>query len=156
VGRILIMSTRHVAGFEIEFWGKVIFFFWIVTLGVFTSESGVEVSLTTSEVSFIVIRSFQKYLWGWSQYQRKNPVLKLSANDFASLNRGAQIFQKKKSRSHLEILGGKVTWNKFHTKDSQILGATVHKFNGQGDLAPGICAFLVRIYNLLMWKCFWK
>lgn len=39
--------------------------------------------------------------------------------------RGAQIF--KKSSSHIEILGTRrVTQNKFHNEDPQILGATAH------------------------------
>jgi hypothetical protein len=55
--------------------------------------------------------------------------------------KGAQVFQK--PRSHFAF---EVTLSKFQTEESQIFGANV---NGQGDLAPGIGAYLVYITTLL-------
>jgi hypothetical protein len=51
--------------------------------------------------------------------------------------RGAQISQK--SRSHLKILGvGNITCSKFHTVDTQILGATVQNSVASVIWYPGL------------------
>jgi hypothetical protein len=52
------------------------------------------------------------------------------------------MFQK--SWSNLKTRGARrVTTSKFHTEDTQILGAKEQKFIRQGDLVTGICAPLV-------------
>jgi len=54
--------------------------------------------------------------------------LKLDIGSRNHYMRIAQIFQK--SRNHLKILGtNQMTWSKFHTEDSQILGAIIWNYN---------------------------
>ena len=57
------------------------------------------------------------------------------------MSMGAQTFQT--SKSNFNIIGPRrVIGSNFHTKDPQVLGATVQNLVTQipGELAPGICA----------------
>lgn len=62
------------------------------------------------QISFAV---YYTHTWCLDNHRRKKKVL-------ITIGKGAQIF--KKCRSHLKILGARrVTWCKFHIKDSQTL-----------------------------------
>jgi len=54
-----------------------------------------------------------------------------------------------KSRGHLKILGARsVTWSRFHTEDTQVLGGHCTKFSYCGDLAPRFCSPCTRVLAL--------
>jgi hypothetical protein len=73
--------------------------------------------------------------------------------------RGAQIFQK--SWRHLKIRdSGRVTWRKFHTKDPQVLGASIQNLVAMVTWQPGLvhpCIYVCHIEKVPNWscRCYW-
>jgi hypothetical protein len=64
----------------------------------------------------------------------------------STVGKCAEIFQK--STNHLKILSARqVTRSKFHTKDTQIFGATVQNVVWHGDQARHLCTANVGLYK---------